>query len=50
MADINIPSGFSGLTRYHEEYKSFFNLKPTHVILFIIAIILLRILMPVFFK
>ena len=40
---VNLPSGFGGLTRYSEEYSSIFNLKPTHVIAFIIAIIIFRI-------
>ncbi len=39
---INMPSGFGGLVRYNEEYSSVFNLKPTHVILFIILIIAFR--------
>jgi len=45
MADnkINLPGGFGGLTRYSEEYKSYFNLKPTHVIAFIILIVIFRI-------
>ena len=45
MADnsINMPSGFGGLTRFSEEYKSKFNLKPTHVIAFIILILIFRI-------
>ena len=40
---INLPGGFGGLVSYKEEYKSKFMLKPTHVIGFIIAIVLLRI-------
>ena len=39
---INMPSGFGGLVRYKEEYASIFNLKPTHVILFIILIVAFR--------
>ncbi|MCK5624414.1 preprotein translocase subunit Sec61beta [Candidatus Pacearchaeota archaeon] len=48
MADnkINMPSGFGGLMRYQEEYASKFNLKPTHVVIFIILIIGLRIALP----
>ncbi len=48
MADnkINMPSGFGGLMRYQEEYESKFNLKPTHVVIFIILIIGLRVVLP----
>lgn len=40
---INLPGGFGGLVNYKEEYESKFMLKPTHVIGFIIMIILLRV-------
>jgi preprotein translocase subunit Sec61beta len=40
---INLPAGFGGLMRYGEEYESKFNLTPTHVVGFIIFIILLRV-------
>jgi len=40
---INMPSGFGGLMRYNEEYESKFNLKPTHIIAFIIFIVLFRV-------
>jgi len=43
---VSSPPGFGGLMRYGEEYESKFNLKPTHVIVFVIAIIGLRILLP----
>lgn len=46
---INLPGGFGGLMRYSEEYTSYINLKPTHVIVMIILIIGLRILMPFVF-
>ena len=45
---INLPGGFGGLTSFSEEYKSLINLKPTHVIIFIVLIILFRILLGVF--
>lgn len=41
-SNVNLPSGFGGLVRYNEEYASYFNLKPTHVILFIVLIIVFR--------
>ena len=53
MADnvISTPSGFGGLMRYNEEYPSRFKLNPTHVVGFVIGIILfiiaLNILFPV---
>ncbi len=52
MADnqINLPSGFGGLTRFKEEYSSRFNLKPTHIILFIILIMAFRIVLEIVFK
>jgi preprotein translocase subunit Sec61beta len=40
--NINMPSGFGGLTRFNEEYESNFYLRPTHVILFIILIVIFR--------
>ncbi len=43
---IQMPSGLGGLMRYDEEYESRFNLKPMHVIVFIILIIGLRIILP----
>lgn len=46
---VNVPSGFGGLMRYSEEYESFINLKPTHVVVLIIVIIGLRVLLPVVF-
>lgn len=46
---IQMPSGFGGLMRYQDEYESQFNLKPTHVIVFILLIIGLRVLLPFIF-
>jgi len=45
---ISMPSGFGGLMRYSEEYASKINFKPVHVIAFIIFVIILRILLPIF--
>ncbi|MFH1787433.1 MAG: preprotein translocase subunit Sec61beta [archaeon] len=44
---IQMPGGFGGLMRFSEEYASKFNLKPTHVIAFIILIIAFRIVLPI---
>jgi len=46
---INLPAGYGGLMRFEEEYESKIMLKPTHVIVFIILILALRIFLPVFF-
>lgn len=44
MADgVNLPSGTGGLVRFKEEYSSKFNLKPTHVVGFVILIVAFRI-------
>ena len=40
---IQMPSGFGGLMRYGEEYESYINLKPAHVIVFLIILVILRI-------
>ncbi len=42
-------SAFGGLMKYEEEFPSLFNLKPTHVMLFIALIITLRISLGVIF-
>jgi len=49
QSGFNLPGGFGGLMRFSEEYKSKFNLKPTHVIGLIILIILFRIGLGVFY-
>jgi len=51
MADnkIHMPAGFGGLMRYDEEYTSIFNLKPTHVVAFVVLIIILRVVLPMIF-
>ena len=43
---ISLPGGFGGLMRYSEEYASYINLKPSHVVLFVILIVALRIALP----
>jgi preprotein translocase subunit Sec61beta len=51
MADnkINMPAGFGGLTRFSEEYDSLINLKPTHVIVFVVLIVLFRLSLNMIF-
>jgi len=46
---INMPGGFGGLMRFSEEYVSKINLKPTHVVVFIILIVLFRISLDIIF-
>lgn len=46
---INMPSGFGGLVRYQEEYKSRINFKPVHILVFIVLIIGIRIVLPMVF-
>jgi preprotein translocase subunit Sec61beta len=46
---INTPGGFGGLMRFNEEYSSIFNLKPTHVIVFVIMIVVFRIFLEVIY-
>jgi preprotein translocase subunit Sec61beta len=46
---VNIPSGFGGLTRFGDEYESKFNLKPSHVVVFILIIIAFRVFLGIFY-
>ena len=51
MADnVNIPSGSGGLMRFKEEYSSMFNLKPIHVVIFVLLIIVFRFGLEFFIK
>jgi len=52
MADsgINMPSGVGGLVRFKEEYNSKFNLKPVHIVVFVILIVVFRIVLPFIVK
>ncbi len=43
---INLPGGFGGLMRYSDEFDSYVNLKPVHVVIFIILILGLRVALP----
>lgn len=45
---VQMPGGFGGLMRFKESYKSKFNLKPTHVVAFVILIVVFRIFLGVF--
>jgi len=52
MADnrISMPSGFGGLMRYDEEYETKLQLKPVHVIAFVILIVAFRVALAFFLK
>lgn len=45
MADnkIHMPAGFGGLMRFEEEYESKIMIKPAHVIVFVVLILVFRI-------
>jgi len=44
---VSLPAGFGGLTRFKEEYESKINLKPSHVIAFVVLIIIFRVVLGV---
>jgi len=46
---IQAPSGMAGLVRYGEEYGSKFTLTPSHVIGFVILVVLFVIALKIFF-
>jgi len=46
---IRMPSGYGGLLRYDEEYKSRLILKPFHVIIFIVLIVIFVAVLKIFF-
>jgi len=45
---INMPAGFGGLIRYSEEYESKIKLKPTHVIIFVVIVIIFVAFLKIF--
>lgn len=47
---VNVPSGMGGLVKFKEEYESKFNLKPVHIIIFVILIVVFRIALGIFVK
>jgi len=46
---MSMPTGFGGLMRYNEEYSSPFKFTPTHVVIFIILIIVFVSSLKIFF-
>ncbi|MDD5700078.1 MAG: preprotein translocase subunit Sec61beta [Candidatus Nanoarchaeia archaeon] len=48
--NVNLPSGYGGLVRFKEEYSSFVNLKPVHVIFFLLLLIAFRVGLGFFVK
>ena len=52
MADknrITMPSGMGGLVRYFDDYKSKIEIKPGHVIVLTVLVIVLMLLLHAFF-
>lgn len=45
---INVPAGFGGLVRYNEEYESKLKLKPEHIVIFIILVIVFVAVLKIF--
>ena len=45
---VNLPSGTGGLMRYFDEYKSKIQLKPGHIVVLIIIIIVLEIVLHLY--
>ena len=39
---VQLPSGMGGLVRYFDEYRSRIELKPGHIILFVILIVVIE--------
>ena len=51
MADkIQMPSGIGGLVRYFDEYKSKITLKPGHVVVLCIIVIIIMIILHAYGK
>jgi len=45
---VNLPGGFGGLVRFNEEYESKIKFKPSHIIIFIVLIILFVLALNIF--
>lgn len=45
---INMPSSMGGLIRYFDEYKSKIELKPAHVIVMVILVIIVEIILHLY--
>jgi preprotein translocase subunit Sec61beta len=52
MADspIRMPSSSGGLTRYSEDYQSKIKIKPMHVIIILVALVVLEAILQLGFK
>ncbi|HTZ41650.1 MAG TPA: hypothetical protein VMC07_00370 [Candidatus Omnitrophota bacterium] len=49
-SNINLASGYGGIVKFKEEYSSFINLKPAHVMAFLILIVAFRVALGLFIK
>lgn len=47
---ISLPSSGSGIIRYFDEFKSKFALKPEHVIILIVIVMILEIILHIYGK
>ncbi len=45
---VQMPSSMGGLVRYFDEYKSRIELKPGHVIILVIVVVLVEILLHIY--
>ena len=48
MTQINTPTGFGGLQRFSEEYKSKIRFTPTQIVIFLIAIVIFVAILKIF--
>jgi len=48
--EVNVPSGSGGLVKFKEEYSSKFNLKPAHVVIFVLLLVVFRVALQIFVK
>lgn len=42
---IHLPSGMGGLTRYYDEYKSKIEIRPGHVIVICVVVLIIMIIL-----
>lgn len=45
---VSMPSGGGGITRYFDDYKSKFAIKPGHVLFFIIVVVIFQIILHLY--
>lgn len=45
---VRMPSGMGGLVRYFDEYKSKIELKPQHVIILVVIVLIIEIILHLY--